>query len=78
MTLGELLRLEGVAGHDGVVFSGGGAGSLGASWRAMYRSTSAGVMSSPKSGLQFEMLPSVLLALDSRASELQPSTLWQE
>ena len=48
--LGELLRLKGVAGRDGVVFSGTGADSLGASCLAMYRSTSAGVMSSPKSG----------------------------
>ena len=31
MTLGELLRLDGDAGRDGVVFSGAGAGSLGAS-----------------------------------------------
>ena len=50
MTLGELLQLEGVAGRDGVVFSGAGAGSRGASCRAMYQSTSAGVMSSPRSG----------------------------
>ena len=31
MTLGELLRLDGEAGRDGVVLSGGGADSLGAS-----------------------------------------------
>lgn len=30
ITLGELLWLNGVAGHEGVVFSGAGAGSLGA------------------------------------------------
>ena len=42
MTLGELLRLDGVAGHEGVVFSGAGTGSLGASCLATYRSTSAG------------------------------------
>ena len=30
ITLGELLRVDGVVGHDGVVFSGAGAGSLGA------------------------------------------------
>ena len=36
MTLGELLRLDGDAGQDGVVFSGAGAGSLGASCRATY------------------------------------------
>ena len=36
MTLGELLRLDGVAGHEGVVFSGAGFGSLGASCLAMY------------------------------------------
>ena len=36
MTLGELLRLDGEAGRDGVVFSGGGAGSLGASCLATY------------------------------------------
>ena len=40
MTLGELLRLVGDAGQDGVVFSG--AGSLGASCLATYRSTSPG------------------------------------
>ena len=40
MTLGELLRLDGDAGRDGVVFSG--AGSLGASCLATYRSTSPG------------------------------------
>ena len=48
--LGELLRLDGVAGCEGVVFSGAGAGSLGASCLAIYRSRSAGVISSPKSG----------------------------
>ena len=42
MTLGELLRLDGDAGRDGVVFSGAGAGSLGASCLATYRSTSPG------------------------------------
>ena len=42
MMLGELLRLDGVAGRDGVVFSGAGAGSLGASCRAIYQSKSAG------------------------------------
>ena len=42
MTLGELLRLDGVVGRDGVVFSGGGTGSLGASCLATYWSTSAG------------------------------------
>ena len=36
MTLGELLRLNGDAGQDGVVFSGAGAGSLGASCLATY------------------------------------------
>ena len=50
MTLGELLRLDGVAGREGVVFSGGGAASLGASCQAIYRSRSAGLISSPKSG----------------------------
>ena len=35
MTLGELLRLEGVAGHEGVVFSGAGFASLGASCLAI-------------------------------------------
>ena len=35
MTLGELLRLDGVAGRDGVVFSGAGFVSLGASCLAM-------------------------------------------
>ena len=34
ITLGELLQLDGVAGREGVVFSG--AGSLGASWHAIY------------------------------------------
>ena len=42
MTLGELLRLDGDAGQDGVVFSGADAGSLGASCLATYWSTSAG------------------------------------
>ena len=42
MTLGELLRLDGVAGQEGVVFSGTGAGSLGASCLATYQSTSMG------------------------------------
>ena len=42
MTLGELLRLDGDAGREGVVFSGGGASSLGASCHAMYQSKSAG------------------------------------
>ena len=42
MMLGELLRLDGEAGWDGVVFSGGGADSLGASYLATYRSTSPG------------------------------------
>ena len=41
MMLGELLRLDGVAGREGVVFSGAGSGSLGASCLAMYRSKSA-------------------------------------
>ena len=50
ITLGELLRVDGIAGCDRVVFSGIGARSRGASCRAMYRSTSAGVISSPKSG----------------------------
>jgi hypothetical protein len=38
MTLGELLWLDGVAGRDGVVFSGAGAGagSLGANCCAIY------------------------------------------
>ena len=36
ITLGELLQLDGVAGREGVVFSGGGAGSLGASCCAIY------------------------------------------
>ena len=36
ITLGELLRLDGVAGLNGVVFSGAGAGSLGASCHAIY------------------------------------------
>ena len=42
ITLGELLRLDGEAGQDGVVFSGGGVGSLCASCLAMYWSTSMG------------------------------------
>ena len=42
ITLGELLRLDGEAGQDGVVFSGGGTGSLGASCLATYWSTSLG------------------------------------
>ena len=42
MTLGELLQLDGVAGREGVVFSGAGTGSLGASCLATYQSTSAG------------------------------------
>ena len=42
MMLGELLRLDGEAGRDGVVFSGGGADSLGASCLATYWSTSVG------------------------------------
>ena len=42
MTLSELLWLNGVAGREGVVFSGAGAGSLGASCRVIYRSTLAG------------------------------------
>ena len=46
--LGELLRLDGDAGCKGVVPSG--AVSLGASCLAMYRSMSAGVILSPKSG----------------------------
>ena len=45
ITLGELLRVDGVAGRDGVVFSGTGVGSLGSSCHAMYRSRSAGVKS---------------------------------
>ena len=49
--LGKLLWLDGVAGCEGVVFSGAGAGSLGANCLAIYRSRSAGVISSPKSGL---------------------------
>ena len=36
ITLGELLRLDGVAGREGVVFSGAGAGSHGASCCSMY------------------------------------------
>ena len=36
MTLGELLRLDGVVGREGVVFSGASAGSLGASCLATY------------------------------------------
>ena len=40
MTLGELLRLDGVAGREGVVFSGAGVGSLGASCLVTYQSTS--------------------------------------
>ena len=42
MTLGELLQLDGEAGQDGVVFSGAGADSVGASCLATYRSTSMG------------------------------------
>ena len=42
MTLGELLQLNGDAGHEGVVFLGAGAGSLGASCLATYRSMLAG------------------------------------
>ena len=42
MMLGELLWLDGVAGREGVVFSGAGAGSLGASCLATYQSTSTG------------------------------------
>ena len=42
MTLGELLRLNGEAGREGVVFSGAGAGSLGANCLATYQSTSVG------------------------------------
>ena len=42
MMLGELLRLDGVASREGVVFSGAGAGSLGASCLATYQSTSVG------------------------------------
>ena len=34
--LGDLLRLDGVAGREGVVFSGAGLVSLGASCLAMY------------------------------------------
>ena len=49
MTLGELLWLDGDVGHEGVVFSGAGAGSLGANCWVMYRSTSVGKMLSPKS-----------------------------
>ena len=52
ITLGELLQLDGVAGCEGVMFSGAGAGSLGANCLAIYRSTSAGVMLSPKSVLR--------------------------
>ena len=36
MTLGELLQLEGDTGLEGVVFSGAGADSLGASCHAIY------------------------------------------
>ena len=36
ITLGELLRLDGIAGHEGVVFSGACAGSMGANCHAMY------------------------------------------
>ena len=42
MTLGELLWFDGVAGREGVVFSGSGATSLGASCCAIYRSRSVG------------------------------------
>ena len=42
MTLGELLRLDGEAGRDGVVPPGVCADSLGASCLAMYWSTSLG------------------------------------
>ena len=42
MTLGELLRLDGDVGREGVVFSGAKFGSLGASCLAIYRSKSAG------------------------------------
>ena len=48
--LGELLRSDGVVGCEGVVVSGTGFASLGLSCRAMYRSRSSGVMSSPRSG----------------------------
>ena len=47
MTLGELLRLDGDAGREGVVSSG--IGSLGANCLATYQSTSVGKMSRPKS-----------------------------
>ena len=50
MTLGELLRLDGVVGREGVVFSEAGFDSLGANCLAMYQSKLAGVISSPKSG----------------------------
>ena len=42
MTLGKLLWLNGDAGREGVVFSGAGAGSLGASCLATYQSMLAG------------------------------------
>ena len=48
--LGKLLWLDGVAGHDGVVFSGACTGSLGANCHAIYQSTLACVMLSPRSG----------------------------
>ena len=54
ITLGELLQSDGVTGRDGVVFSGAGSGSLGLNCQAIYRSTSSGVMSSPKSGLAIQ------------------------
>ena len=50
ITQGKLLCSDRVAGHDGVVFSGGGAGSQGASCWAIYQSKLVGVMLSPKSG----------------------------
>ena len=42
MMLGELLRLNGDAGREGVVFSGAGAGSLGGNCLATYQSTLVG------------------------------------
>ena len=73
MTLGELLRLDGEAGRDGVVFSGGGAGSLGASCLATYWSTSMGRCRDLDLLLRSGRLPSVLLVLSFRASESLPN-----
>ena len=75
MTLGELLWLDGDAGRDGVVFPGAGAGSLGASCLAMYQSTHWGRYRDLSLILRFEMLPSVLLILNFRASGFPPNKL---